>query len=567
MSNETLATGLIAHWPFTTDCEDHAGKGLRVRNNGVKLNADGPAGKPGAGVFDGVGAYLEAQPQPVLNLGAGSFSIATWVHTDARTGDVVGNIVSKFDPTTRRGLQLYILSSTGVTSTAQANYRNLHFGIDNARFDSNWIDCGRPGNAVKIGALTVAGGSLYAGTLETEATEMGHLWRYEGNGKWLDLGNPVGCNTIGSVVEFDGTIYCGLGRYIGQGSDLGDLPNRTPGGQVYRLEANGRWVFCGHPGVEDAAPEDAKAPDFSNHVHAKAPDQVTTSAFSTGKADDVIGLTVYQGNLYCTSHHRRGAFVYEGDQNWKYIGPDERILSFTVYHGKLYALINGGSVYRYEGGADWVYCGRPEKSIQTYTAVTFEGQLYVGTWPEAEVYRYEGGERWSPVTKEGRVGYERELMGAALYNGKVYIGSLPMANVWRMDGRDFTFVGNWDATPTSLRRVWSMAIDQGKLFAGTLPSGRVYAVEAGKLVTWDQAFPAGWHHIAAIKDEQALQLYVDGHRVAFVAGLRAEAYNLDNDQPLKIGFGAYDFFNGLMSDLRLYDRALTTAEIAELAAV
>jgi hypothetical protein len=277
-------------------------------------------------------------------------------------------------------------------------------------------------------------------------------------------------------------------------------------------------------------------------------------------------LIVYRGNLYCTSHHRRGAFVYEGGQNWKYIGPDERILSFTVYHGKLYALINGGSVYRYEGGANWVYCGRPEKSIQTYTAVTNEGQLYVGTWPEAEVYRYNGAESWIPVTKEGRVGYERELMGAALYNGKVYIGSLPMANVWRMDGRDFTFVANLDATPTSLRRVWSMAIYQGQLFAGTLPSGHIYSVEAGKVATWDHSFPAGWHHVAAVKNDNVLQLYVDGRQVASTAGLQASMYDLDNDQPLQIGFGAYDFFNGLMSDLRLYNRALSTAEIAELAA-
>lgn len=567
MSNEALANGLIAHWPFRQDCEDRAGYGLTVRNHGVKLSAEGPAGRSGAAVFNGQDAYLEVEHHPALNLGTSDFSIAGWVYTEPTRSDVVGNIVSKFDPQTRQGMQLYILSSTGVTSTAQPNYRNLHFGIDHARFDLAWTDCGRPGNAVQIMALMVAGGALYASTLEIGAQEMGHLWRYEGNGQWLDLGNPQGCNAISSIVEFDGQIYCGLGRYIGQGSDLGDLPNRIPGGQVYRLEADGRWVFCGHPGAEDATPEDDRLPDFSQHVHAKSSEGVATSAFSTGKADDVIGLTVYRGNLYCTSHHRRGAFVYEGGQNWKYIGPDERILSFTVHHDHLYALINGGPVYRYEGDGAWTHCGRPEKAIQSYSAVTSGGQLYIGTWPEAEVYRYEGEKTWTPVTKEGRVGYERELMATALYNGKVYIGSLPMANVWRMDGRDFTFVGNLDATAASLRRVWSMAIYQGRLFAGTLPSGRVYSIEAGKLATWDHVFPSGWHHLAATRHHDVLQLYVDGQLVASTAGVHPTGYNLDNEQPLQIGFGAYDYFNGSMSDLRLYRRPLTIGEIAELATV
>jgi len=555
---------LIAHWPFTNDIEDQAGHGLVARNHGVELGTEGLTGKPGA-LFNGRDAFIEVPHHPTLSLGTSDFTIASWIHTERNRSDVVGNILSKFDPDTRKGLQLYILSSTGVTSTAQANYRNLHFGIDNARLDPEWVDCGRPGNAVKIAALTVAGERLYASTLEIGSDEMGRLWRYEGNGQWIDLGNPVGSNTIGSVVEFDGDIYCGLGRYVGQGSDLGDLPNRTPGGQVYRLDSDDRWNFCGHPGAEDAMPENDSVPDFSNQVHAKSSEEVAESAFSTGKADDVIGLTVYRGKLYCTSHHRRGVFVYEGGEDWKYIGPDERILSFTVYHNHLYTLVNGGPVYRYERGSDWIYCGRPEKAIQTYSAVTFKGQLYVGTWPEAEVYRYDGGERWTPVTKDGRVGYERELMGVALYNGKVYIGSLPMANVWRMDERDFTFVGNLDATPTSLRRVWSMAIFQGKLFAGTLPSGRVYSIEAGRLATWDQVFPTGWHHLAAIKQQGVLKLFVDGRQVASSAGFHPDEYNVDTNQPLQIGFGAHDYLNGLMSDLRLYNRALTAAEVTELA--
>src|SRR6185295_17840162 len=97
---------------------------------------------------------------------------------------------------------------------------------------------------------------------------------------------------------------------------------------------------------------------------------------------------------------------------------------------------NGGPVYRYEGGSSWAFCGCPPGSTQTYGAVTSEGRLYVGTWPEGDVHRY---------------------------NGKVYVGSLPMANVWRMDAERFRFVATLDAAPAPLRRVWAMAVYQGRL--------------------------------------------------------------------------------------------------------
>ena len=544
MPNGTLQQSLIAHWPFAGDCDEQSGTDLQVRNNGVEPVAAGPEGRSGA-AFSGKGAFIEVQDHPALKPGTADFSLAVWVHTDVERGDVIGDIISKFDPDARKGTQLYLLTHTGMTTGAQSNYRNLQFGIDDARLDPEWADRGRPGNAAKITSLAVSKGTLYAGTLEIGPDEIGHLWRYEGDSGWTDLGNPLGCNAVQSVVEFDGTLYCGLGRYNCAGSTLGETLNRTPGGKVYRLDPDGRWIYCGHPGAEDATPEDVPA-----------------EGYATGKADDVFALAAYRGNLYCTSNHRRGAFVYEGGENWKYIGPDERVLTFTIYRGDLYALINGGPVYRYEGGSNWVHCGGPETSTQTYSGLTYEGQLYVGTWPEGEVYRYGGEDTWDLV---GRVGYAREIMGMGLYNGKAYIGSLPMANVWRMDGGNFAFVGNLDAASAPLRRVWTMAVYQGKLFAGTLPSGHVWSIEAGKMATWDETFPPGWHHVAAVKGGSTLRLYVDGKQVTASTGFNPGGYDLDNDNPLRIGFGTHDYFNGMMSDLRIYGRSLTESEVGSLA--
>ena len=62
-----------------------------------------------------------------------------------------------------------------------------------------------------------------------------------------------------------------------------------------------------------------------------------------------------------------------------------------------------------------------------------------------------------------------------------------------------------------------------------------------------------------------MKLYVDGKRVAEATGFDANAYSLDNDQPLRIGFGQHEYFAGKMSDLRLYGRALEGEEVSALA--
>jgi hypothetical protein len=53
--------------------------------------------------------------------------------------------------------------------------------------------------------------------------------------------------------------------------------------------------------------------------------------------------------------------------------------------------------------------------------------------------------------------------------------------------------------------------------------------------------------------------------VAKSAIYKDEGYDIANDQPLQIGFGAHDYFNGKLNDVRLYNRALTSNEIEQLA--
>ena len=192
--------GLVAHWPFLEDCEDR--RGARTVNHGVRLTGEGPAGRAAAR-FDGAGAHLEVAGVPAF--GAGDFSLAAWVHTERDT-DLVGDILGNYDPRTRRGFHLSVVTNAGVTSTAQPNTRNLHFGTDDGGATPAWTDCGRPGNAVLISALKVFNSRLYAGTMETGSGEVGRLWRYEGGQEWRDLGNPAGCNAVQTIAEFDGAL-------------------------------------------------------------------------------------------------------------------------------------------------------------------------------------------------------------------------------------------------------------------------------------------------------------------------------------------------------------------------
>ncbi len=71
--------------------------------------------------------------------------------------------------------------------------------------------------------------------------------------------------------------------------------------------------------------------------------------------------------------------------------------------------------------------------------------------------------------------------------------------------------------------------------------------------------------MAAVRGKERLSPYVDGSRVAVSRPLAGTDLDISNDQPLRIGLGEHDFFNGRLRDVRLYGRALGQAEIAGLA--
>jgi hypothetical protein len=423
------------------------------------------------------------------------------------------------------------MNNVGVVGS-QANYRNLQFGIDNGKIAEEWTDRGHVGNAVLVYSLAVYDGNLYAGTCERGKEESGHLYRYEGGSNWTDCGSPDPSNAVGSLAVYGGKLYAGVSRYRLAGSSLAESDNPHLGGKVYRYEGGQTWVDCG----------------------------------KLAGAEAVNGMVVYRGKLYASSMYSPGLFRYDGGTKWTSCGSPEgkRVEALAVYNGAIYATgYDQGAVYRYDG-EKWTHCGKVGDSTQTYGFAVYEGQLYVSSWPNARVYRYAGDNNWIDV---GRLEEEHEVMGLAVYNGKLYGGTLPLAEVFRYDGdSNWTKTGRIDFTPdVRYRRAWVMAVFQGKLFCGTLPSGHVYSMEAGKSVTYDKEFRPGWNHLAAVKAGDRLKLYVDGKLAATSTAFNPAEFDLSNQKPMAIGFGAHDYFDGSLRELRLYNRALTDAEVGKLA--
>ena len=518
--------GLVAHYRLAGDARDSSGH----RNHGVVHGVTFDTGQNAT--FDGIDDYIEVPDSKSLDLGTGDFSVAAWVHTAAELDDTLGDILSKYDPAIRTGTTLSILNYSGVAS-AQPNHRNLFFGIDAARIDYEWFDCGRPGEALSIFAMAVYDGKLYVGTFEAGHDKVGHVYRYEGGTEWVDCGCPNQCNMIPALAVYNGKLYAGGTRRNVVHDGMSTLPNQNPGGKVYRYEGGTTWTDCG----------------------------------GLGEADTVMSLTVFRGKLYGTTMYwsAKGLYRYDGGKKWTFCGnPGQRVGVLGVYNGNLYATsFDGCGFFRYDGGTDWTRLKSIPETTQTYSIAVHQGKMCVGTWPNGLVYRYDDPDTWTSL---GRIGDETEIEGMVVYNGKLFAGTLPLARVYRYDGSTtWNYTGNLDLTPNAkYRRVWPLAVYQGKLFAGTLPSGHIFSLEAGKCVTYDRELRPGWRHIAAVKQAGLLKLYVDGRLVAQSTAFNPRDYDLSNTQPLKIGLGQHDYFNGRMKDLRIYRRALGEAEIRDL---
>lgn len=524
---------LLGHWPLATDARDQGPHNRHGTVRGaVRWSSDPAALVKQFATFDGRTGTIEIPAASGPQLGTADFTLAAWVNLPSELDDLPGDILSQYDPIARRGFQLSIKTNAGVTTT-QANFRQLQFGIDNDR-SSPWVDAGRPGNATLAFALAVHRGQLFAGACDHTNAARGHVYRLAAPSTWIDCGAPDNSNAVTALAEFNGELYAGTGKYRFGGSSLPESTNTNFGGGIYRYEADGRWAACGKlEGVEA-----------------------------------IGGMVVFGGKFYASSLYRPAGFHrYEGGSQWTALPtPGVRVEALGVYDGHLYATsYDGGRVYRFDG-TNWTDCGQlggPEENSQTYSFAVYQGRLYVGTWRSGKVYRFEEPGRWSDV---GRLGEELEVMGMLVHNGRLTAGTLPLAEVYQYRGeRNWQRLTRLDHTPDVVyRRAWTMAEHDGRVYCSTLPSGRVFSYQAGASAVYGESFPAGWHHVVALRKANRLLLYLDGKPVAQSAEFEPAEYDLSDEVPLKIGFGQNDYFSGRLSEVRIYRGSLSESDISSL---
>jgi hypothetical protein len=545
--------GLVGYWKLRGDCRDYSGQGNHGVNHGVKLED---------GSFDGIGAYVEVPNSASLRLGRGDFTISAWIFTEKNLDDVVGDVLDMYDPALRRGITLSVNSSASGYQS-QGGDRHVYFGIDNARL-SDWQDCGRPSAASNYvsNSMTVYGGHLYAAVGNAKyKNDWCHVFRYGGGEKWIDCGRVGDGQTtgVGPLIVHDGELYAVTSTYDWTRVRARDFD----GGKVYRYLGGTKWEDCGQPG--------------NNRT-------INCAASYAGKL--FVGGGPLDPSVYTQAGDKQWqlskAFPTEGP---RYCFPH----AMSRYNGKLYTAFP--CVYSFDG-KEWTYCGVPAVTpdLQTHSLQVYQGKLCAGTWAEAKVGVYEGGEDWTDI---GRVGEDgTEVNSLLVYNGKLYGGSLPRSEICRYDGdkkwtslkRFYSPHGWHPGTPpqnysqeqlNDWSRLTSMTIYGGKLFASTgsctssvedAPCdvrGKVYCVEAGKCVSYDDELTAGWKYLTAVRREGRLELCIDGKLAATSPTFDPAEYDLSNDRPLRIGFGQTDYFSGKISEVQIYSRALSLAEIRD----
>jgi hypothetical protein len=122
--------------------------------------------------------------------------------------------------------------------------------------------------------------------------------------------------------------------------------------------------------------------------------------------------------------------------------------------------------------------------------------------------------------------------------------------------------------------MWGDAAGVGewRFFAkGDLDGKLAVTAGAGYVVGTRNVCDGAWHHVAAVlendgtPDAAEVRLYVDGVEDAITLS-QSDAVDTSVGSDVLIGSNRVHYFDGLIDEVRIYDRALNGAEVGELAA-
>jgi hypothetical protein len=497
-----------------------------------------------------------------LRPGTGDYSICVWVKPEVPMRSVLGDVLSKFDGKRRRGINFHLAGSSPAYNS-MCDTRHVHFGVDDG-YLAAWEDCGKPwpGNAL-VTCMVVFEGNLYCGIADAEDPKSAaQVFRWAGGKTWIScgrLGRDPHHLSVQSMTVHQGKLYAGTGIYDWDRA-RGNVPGVPPAAptRVFVYEGGTTWRDLGQ----------------------------------VGNASRVLCMASFNGHLYVGLDAMRGGgrcFRFDGSR-WSDCGePDgSNVECLMPLGGTLYAATHG-SVFRYEDGRKWTcISNHPFGVTQTHCLEVFRGHLLAGTWPQGYVLSHEGGTSWSRSQRLGLaegVPECNEVNDLVVHNGSLYAGVLPKAEVYRReDDGKWALLASLAHRPDWARnrlhswcRVTAFASFQGKLVActgacagravdvdpdGTL--GRVYSVQAGQVVSHEQDIGGGWSHLGAVRQGRQLRLFLNGRLAASAKIPEGRDFDLSNDQPLAIGFGAQGHFSGALADLRWYARALDNNELKQL---
>jgi hypothetical protein len=364
------------------------------------------------------------------------------------------------------------------------------------------MDCGKPWKTNPlISTFAVYKNELYTGIADAATPEEAcRVFRYAGGTDWVDCGrlcsDPLTLSAMSTAVH-KGRLYAGSGVWDWDKAIAG-IGGPT---HVYVYEGDKQWRDCGR----------------------------------FGHGFRVFAFASFKGSLYASDDTGK-CYRYDGDQNWAFcgqVGNEHRLNTMMVYRGNLFGASHG-SFFRYDGGTTWTRIGsaHPFATTQIHTMQVYKSHLFGRTWPLGKVLRYEGREsdRWTDC---GQVGIStetyqiNEINDLRVYNGKMYAGVIPKAEVYRYEKeQEWTLLRRFVTSTKWLRadgltwaRVPAMTVFQGKLFHGTsecygrsdpgnpAEAGRVYTMEAGKNVSYDDDIGEGWKHVVAVRDRGSLRLF------------------------------------------------------------
>ncbi|MBT4612185.1 MAG: hypothetical protein HOC05_19220, partial [Gemmatimonadetes bacterium] len=403
----TTPDSLIAHWPLCGDADDAVG-GHHGHATALSYTT-GPTGDPvGAGEFNGTSSHIRVDDDAQLRLGTGDFTLALWIRCEDPMRHVFGDILCKFDPVSRCGLNLHVAGSSPAYS-AMSDQRHVHFGMDDG-YIGTWEDLGKPepGNS-NVTTMVTYRGQLYAGIADASTPDKAcRVFRYDSESTWHDcgrLGDDDKVLSVQSMLVHRGHLYAGNGNWDWDKA-RGDIPGFTSGVHVFQYQGGTQWRDLGQ----------------------------------VGEGHRVMCLGSFDGDLYAGMDAGDGGgkvFRYsQGD--WVDCGaPDGlNVEALLPSGGMLYACTHG-SIYLYEGGTTWTCIGnKPFGITQIHSMAEVGGQLWIGTWPQGYVLRRETSGEWVIA---GRLGIPEglfecnEVMDLRVHNGKLYAALIPKSQVWRYE--------------------------------------------------------------------------------------------------------------------------------------